>query len=263
MSFDPGSKRWTSHSPAAVPVRNHWNKRNDMNIAFGHFLKKQCPQMIQRIKLRSTNKKTELHIFAKPTANRDQALLRCHVTGIDISMRSVYLIGNGASKASWIARTGPLPSEDGCVILRLTAGISLKEDTNTYGCTAQAGGHNFTVFWDGNSLDGRWLLKINWTILTILGICFVMFIITLLYCVILFMLKCVKKKSHRPSRADPQLMEWFTKMMMPVTSPDLQRDPQGAERSEEWEHWAVGITLADEKFYDPELFANLVNGALR
>ena len=89
----------------------------------------------------------ELRVFAKPTANTNQALLRCHVTTTDKSVSSVHLVGDGASKASWITVTGPVPSEDGCVILRLTAGISLRENTNKYGCRVQTGGQNITVLW--------------------------------------------------------------------------------------------------------------------
>lgn len=86
-------------------------------------------------------------MFVKPDDEKDRALLTCHVTTTDKSVSSVQLIGNGAPQASWSSVTGPVPSEDGSVILRLRAGISLNQDTNIYGCAVQTGGHNFTVFW--------------------------------------------------------------------------------------------------------------------
>lgn len=97
----------------------------------------------------------DLCVFAKPIDNTGQALLTCHVTSTDKSASSVYLIEDGASKASWITVTGPMPSEDGSVVLRLTAEISLSPNTNTFGCRVQTGGHNITVFWG----ESFWLLK--------------------------------------------------------------------------------------------------------
>lgn len=94
----------------------------------------------------------ELRVFAKPIANTAQALLRCHVTTTDKSVSSVHLIGDGAS---WITVTTPMPSGDGAEIIRLTAGIPISQNTNTYGCIVQKGGHNITVFWGKSS----WNLK--------------------------------------------------------------------------------------------------------
>lgn len=88
-------------------------------------------------------------MFAKPDVEKDRALLTCHVTTTDKSVSSVQLIGNGAPQASWSSVTGP--SEDGSVILRLRAGISLNQDTNIYGYAVQTGSHNLTVFWGETS----------------------------------------------------------------------------------------------------------------
>ena len=88
-----------------------------------------------------------VRIFAKPTENADLALLTCHVTSTDRSVSTVHLIGDGASRVSWISRIGPMPSEDQSVILRLTAGISLSRNADTYSCTVQTQGHNITEYW--------------------------------------------------------------------------------------------------------------------
>ncbi|XP_078134529.1 major histocompatibility complex class I-related protein 1-like [Sander vitreus] len=208
ISFDPESQRWTSQSPSAIPVEQGWNKNTLMNYAYRHFIRVECPQMIQGIKLRPIQQETELRVFAKPIVDTDQALLRCHVTSTDKSVSSVHLIGNGASRASRIIVTGPMPAEDGSVILRLTAEISQNRD-DTYGCTVQTGSHNITVFWDGNTLDGRNLLdnsRVFWTILqVILGVFSAVFIIASIHRAIRSLIKCVKKKPSPPSRVDPQL----------------------------------------------------------
>lgn len=104
---------------------------------------------------------TEVRVFAKPDVSTDRALLTCHVTTTDKSVSSVQLIGNGASQARWGSVTGPLPSEDGSVIFRLRAGISLNQNTNIYGCAVQTGGHNFTVFWGETFGKLAWLCLVN------------------------------------------------------------------------------------------------------
>ncbi|XP_035530241.1 uncharacterized protein LOC118337366 [Morone saxatilis] len=271
ISFDPESQRWTSQSPFAIPVRHWWKNNNGRNFAFKHFLRERCPLLIQGMKLRSTHQNTELHIFAKPIADTDQALLRCHVTSTDKSVSSVHLIGDGAFKANWISVTGPMPSEDGSVILRLTAEISLSQSTNMYGCRVQTGGHNITIFWDGNTLDGRNLLNmltVHWKILTaILGFVCIIFVITAISCGTIFLLKCVKKKSRPPARVDPQLMEQFTRLGLSVTSPDLQSVifsfTRGREGDRECDHWAMRVIPMQEDLYDPEYFAHPINGANR
>ncbi|XP_076605223.1 major histocompatibility complex class I-related protein 1-like [Chaetodon auriga] len=267
ISFDPASQRWTSQSPSAVTLKHRWNINAARNFAFSHFITTRCPLMMKTIKLRSTHQKTELYVFAKPIVDRAQALLRCHVTSTDKSVRSVHLIGDGASKASWISVTGPVPSEDGSVILRLTAGISLSQNTYTYGCEVQAGGHNITVFWDGNTLDGRHLLNVafvQWKPV-ILGFFCIMFFIVLISHGMIFLLKFVKRKSRHPATVDLQLMEQFTRIRESVTSADLQSVIaayiQVTERNREWEQWLERTILAEQNFYDAEYFAHQVDEA--
>ncbi|XP_049917149.1 major histocompatibility complex class I-related gene protein-like [Epinephelus moara] len=267
ISFDPGTKRWTSQSPSAITVQHQWNKKKHMNFGFSHFIKEECPEMIQTIQLRSIPQKTELRIFAKSIENKDEVLLRCHVTSTDRSLSSLHLIGNGASRASSITVTGPVPSGDGSVILRLTARISQSQNTNTYGCTIQTGGQKTTVFWDGSALDGRYLLHLSsahWKILTvILGFFCTVSAITILSCATIFLLKCVKKKSSPPLQVDPQLMEQFSRMMESVASPDLQSVlisfTRVTERNREFQQqWEVSIRLRDQNDYDPEYFGHQV-----
>ncbi|TDG98548.1 hypothetical protein EPR50_G00201500 [Perca flavescens] len=272
ISFDPESQRWRSQSPSARPVEHRWNKNTLMNHAFRHFIREECPQMIQGIKLRPIQQKTELRVFAKPIVDTDQALLRCHVTSIDKSVSSVHLIGNGASRASWISVTGPMPAEDGAVILRLTAEISQRRDDYTYGCTVQTGSHNITVFWDGTTLDGRSLLyhlSAFWKMLTaILGVICLVSIITIISCAMICLLKCVKMKPSPPSRVDPQLVEQFTRIMESVASPDLQSVifsvTQGREGNRKsYEQWEMVVMLRDKRHYDPEYFADKIDGPQR
>ncbi|KAF1375222.1 hypothetical protein PFLUV_G00237260 [Perca fluviatilis] len=272
ISFDPESQRWTAQSPSARPVEQLWNKQIAMNHVYRRFIKEECPQMIQEIKLRPIQQETELRVFAKPIVDTDQALLRCHVTSTDKSVSSVHLIGNGASRASWIRVTGPMPAEDGSVILRLTAKISQSRNTVTYGCTVQTGSHNITVFWDGNTVDGRNLLdnsRVFWKILlVILGVVCAVFIIAGIYRAIRYLVKCVKMKPSPPSRVDPQLVEQFTRMMESVASPDLQSVifsvTQGREGNRKsHEQWEMVVLLRDQSHYDPEYFADKIEGPQR
>ncbi|KAG7236240.1 hypothetical protein INR49_001156 [Caranx melampygus] len=139
MTFDPDSQRWTGQSPSAVRVEREWNRNRARNMAFSRFIRQQCPEMIHTIQLKSIQPKTDLNIFTKPTADRAQALLICHVTTTDQSVSSVQLTGDGAPGATWVRVMGPVPGpEDGSVILRLTAVISSTQ--LSYGCTA--GGHS-------------------------------------------------------------------------------------------------------------------------
>ncbi|XP_034713585.1 class I histocompatibility antigen, F10 alpha chain-like [Etheostoma cragini] len=272
LSFDPESQRWTSHSPSAAPVEQRWNKNTLMNNAYKHFVRVVCPQMIQEIQLRSIQQQTELRVFAKHMVDTDQALLRCHVTTTDKSVSSVHLIGNGATRASWIRVTGPLPAENGSVILRLTADISQNQIHNTYGCTVQTGSHNITVFWDGTTLDGRnlfYLMGVIWKLLTVIaGVICTVSLVTIVSCASICLLKCVKPKSSPPSRCNPELAAQFTSFMESVASPDLQSVifsvTQGREgHRESHDQWEVRIMLRDQSHYDPEFFADQIDGAQR
>ncbi|XP_022625668.1 uncharacterized protein LOC111239990 [Seriola dumerili] len=270
ITFDPESQRWTAQSPSAVTVKQRWKRNKARNIFFSDFIRQQCPVLIQRIKLRSINPKTDLNMFAKPITHTARTLLICHVTSTDRPVSSVHLTGDGASSARWITVTGPVPGpEDGSVVLRLTAEISLSQ--HTYRCAVQAGGHNISAVWDGKTLDGRLLLTESsgpWkTLILILEVLGVVSIITIISWATICLLNCVKK-TGRPRRVDPQLMEQFVRMMETVSSPDAQRVvvsfTQGSERNPEHQaRWEVNISLRDQNFYDPEYFANLINVADR
>ncbi|XP_056879566.1 uncharacterized protein LOC130520029 [Takifugu flavidus] len=151
-------------------IKDSWNNREAQNDFFGHFINEECPEMIHQIKLREAEKRTDLRVFANPV-DRTKALLKCHVTSTDKSVRSVSLTEDGAPKANWITVTGPLPSGDGSVILILTAEVPLIH-TNIYGCVVQTEDRNITVMWDGNTLDGRYILYIQMTFWRIIGIIF-------------------------------------------------------------------------------------------
>nr|XP_046268183.1 major histocompatibility complex class I-related gene protein-like isoform X3 [Scatophagus argus] len=272
ISFNAESQRWTSHSPMAGTVKQRWNNNNARNSALRNFIREQCPLLIHGIKLRSTQQSTELRVFAKPIVNTDQALLRCHVTSTDKSVSSVHLIEPENSKASWVTVTGPVPSQDGSMVLRLTAEIPLSSDFSMYGCRVQTGGHNITVFWDGNTLDGRHLLNVlnvHWKIVTaILGFCCVSFAITVMSCGIIYLHKCVKKKKFiRGPRIAPQLIEQFVVFQRSVTSADLSNVIvaliQGTERSTVWGQWAQRTALLESELYHPEYFAHQIEGALK
>ena len=58
ISFDPESQRWTSQSPSAETVEHLWNSNKARNSVFRGFIRYQCPQMIQMIKLRPIKQDT-------------------------------------------------------------------------------------------------------------------------------------------------------------------------------------------------------------
>ncbi|XP_056880320.1 zinc-alpha-2-glycoprotein-like isoform X2 [Takifugu flavidus] len=163
IQFDAGAQKWKALSPSAEMIKDSWNSRESRNDFFGQFINEECLEMIHQIKLREAEKRTDLRVFANPV-NRTKALLKCHVTSTDKSVRSVSLTEDGAPKANWITVTGPLPSGDGSVILILTAEVPLIH-TNIYGCVVQTEDRTITVMWDGNTLDGREILStsVSWT----------------------------------------------------------------------------------------------------
>ncbi|TWW53771.1 hypothetical protein D4764_0116830 [Takifugu flavidus] len=148
IQFDAGAQKWKALSPSAEMIKDSWNNREAQNDFFGHFINEECPEMIHQIKLREAEKRTDLRVFANPV-DRTKALLKCHVTSTDKSVRSVSLTEDGAPKANWITVTGPLPSGDGSVILILTAEVPLIH-TNIYGCVVQTEDRNITVMWGEN-----------------------------------------------------------------------------------------------------------------
>ncbi|TWW54613.1 hypothetical protein D4764_0275550 [Takifugu flavidus] len=179
-------------------IKDSWNSYEAQNYFFGHFINEECPEMIHQIK-REVEKRTDLRVFANPV-DRTKALLKCHVTSTDKSVRSVSLTEDGAPKANWITVTGPLPSGDGSVILILTAEVPLIHP-NIYGCVVQTEDRTITVMWDGNTLDGREILYATvvwplWKILTIVTFSCVF----LLICTKAVVLKHNKKIKRRRKR---------------------------------------------------------------
>ncbi|TWW53360.1 hypothetical protein D4764_0184980 [Takifugu flavidus] len=146
IQFDAGAQKWKALSPSAEMIKDSWNNREARNHFFGQFIRRYCLEMIHQIKLKEIEKRTDLRVFANPV-DRTKALLKCHVTSTDKSVRSVSLTEDGATKANWITVTGPLPSGDGSVILILTAEVPLIH-TNIYGCVVQTEDRTITVMWD-------------------------------------------------------------------------------------------------------------------
>ncbi|TWW54509.1 hypothetical protein D4764_0190370 [Takifugu flavidus] len=132
-------------------IKDSWNGYETRKHVFGQFIRRYCPEMIHQIKLKEIEKRTDLRVFANPV-DRTKALLKCHVTSTDKSVRSVSVTEDGATKANWITVTGPLPSGDGSVILILKAEVPLIH-TNIYGCVVQTEDRTITVMWGSHSLE--------------------------------------------------------------------------------------------------------------
>ncbi|XP_030012227.1 uncharacterized protein LOC115434425 [Sphaeramia orbicularis] len=210
LTFDSKSQKWTAHSPSAKTLQQIWNKDEGRNIAFSDFIKNICPLMIQKITFKMSSEYTELHVFAKPTNDKFLVLLRCHLATTDKSVTSVDLIVDGASGVDWTSLIGPLPSGDTSVILRLTARISLKQKTSTYGCSVKTGSHKTTVFWDGKTLDGTHLFfNGNWMALTAIMGFGIMAILVVIIIYGLILLQKHAKRSQSPPKKDPQLMRFI------------------------------------------------------
>lgn len=58
IQFDAGVQEWKALTYSAVAIKDSWNNREARNLVFGHFIKEQCPQMIQQIKLRAVEQRT-------------------------------------------------------------------------------------------------------------------------------------------------------------------------------------------------------------
>ncbi|XP_071368921.1 major histocompatibility complex class I-related gene protein-like [Centroberyx affinis] len=258
LNFDPHSLKWMSQSPTAAPLEHSWNNREARNHAFSHFIKTQCPLMLMGVKLRSINQHTDVRILAKPIPNTAKVSLRCHVTSTDKSVRAVHLIGEGAAR---VTVTGPLPSGDGSVILRLTAEISSQNMTK-YGCKVQTSSHNITVLWDGDTHDGRHQWQILMIILCLLAI------IIVLFGLINLLLKCGKQKSHRPPSVDPQEVQQFARFMESEGSAEIRmvviahvfgvNIPQKYQEAQI--NWEEMTTLRERIYYDTEFHGAAFHG---
>ncbi|KAM3607833.1 uncharacterized protein V6R79_014755 [Siganus canaliculatus] len=253
IQFDADSQTWTPLSASAKKLQQRWNKKKDQNYVFSVFIKKRCPEIMSKVRLKVTEQKTEMRVFGKAINSRHQALLRCHVTSTDQSVSSLQLVGG---VALWSSVSRSTPSEDGCVVLRLTAGISLSQDG--YGCRVETGSGNITVLWDGKTLDGT-DLRPSRLPLIIAFICIVI-IIAIMSCVVITLLKCVKmNEPPPPQNIDPALRQQFIEMDQREVAPDLLNIigllTQKILLGREWYRWATGTIQRDQDFYDPEFFA--------
>ncbi|KAM3608251.1 uncharacterized protein V6R79_021844 [Siganus canaliculatus] len=214
IQFDADSQTWTPLSASAKKLQQLWNNRKEQNHFYSIFIRKQCPEMMSKVRLKVTEQKTEMRVFGKATGSRREALLRCHVTSTDQSVSSLQLVGG---VALWSSVSRSKPSEDGCVVLRLTAGISLSQDG--YGCRVETGSGNITVLWDGKTLDGTDLrpFTLPW-IIAFVGIVIAIGVTSF---VVIFLLKCVKMKEPPPPQSvDPALMQQFIEEDQREVDPD-------------------------------------------
>ncbi|KAM3607693.1 uncharacterized protein V6R79_011897 [Siganus canaliculatus] len=251
IQFDADSQTWTPLSDSAKKLQQRWNNRKEQNHFYSIFIKKRCPEMMSKVQLKVIEQKTEMRVFGKAIGSRHWALLRCHVTSTDQSVSSLQLVGG---VALWSSVSRSKPSEDGCVVLRLTAGISLSQDG--YGCRVETGSGNITVLWDGKTLDGTDLRPSPLPlIIAFIGI---MTAIGVTPCVVIILLKCVRMEEPvRPQILfDPALMQQFI-----VDYPEphsifalLRQKVKVMEQT--WYQWATRIIQREQDFFDPEFFAN-------
>ncbi|XP_072314106.1 uncharacterized protein [Eucyclogobius newberryi] len=226
LTFDPDTLKWTSQSPSALKVKELWDKQNIRSDVYRNFLRHLCPKMVQEMTLKSTPKNTELHIFAKPVEGSNEAFLCCHVTTTDRSVKSVRLIGDGATRVSGFSVVGPLPAGGDARVLRLTAGISLSLEGLSYGCEVQSQGHSISAFWNGNTLDGRHIYHSLWdkAIPAIIGLLAVMAVILTVSCLTICLLRIIKiKRRPPPPPPRPELTEQFESFIRSSTLyPDVR-----------------------------------------
>lgn len=226
VTFNPETLTWTAHSHSSLKVKEIWDKQRTRNHAFSAFLKNFCTEMIQQISLKPITKNTELRVFAKPDESSDEAQLLCHVTTTDPTAKSVHLIGNGATRVSGFSVMGPLPSGGDSWILRLTTRISLSLSHLTYGCTVLAENHNLTVYWNGTTLDGRYVYySMTYKFLNaIIGFLAVIALILVMSCAMIALLNMMKMRRRPPAPPPrPELREQFESFIQSSTLyPDIR-----------------------------------------
>ncbi|KAM3608195.1 uncharacterized protein V6R79_020688 [Siganus canaliculatus] len=252
IQFDADSQTWTPLSASAQKLQQRWNKKKEQNHFYSVFIKKRCPKMMSKVRLKVTEQKTEMRVFGKAIDSRREALLRCHVTSTDQSVSSLQLVGG---VALWSSVSRSKPSEDGCVVLRLTAGISLSQDG--YGCRVETGSGNITVLWDGKTLDGTDLRPS--TLPWIIAFICIVTVMAVLSCIVITLLECVRMEEPvRPQNVDSALMQQFVEMDQRGVAPDLRSIigllTQKMVTDRDWYHWATRIIQRDQDFYDPEFF---------
>ncbi|KAJ0062984.1 hypothetical protein NL108_010287 [Boleophthalmus pectinirostris] len=225
ITFDPDTLKWTPQSPSAFKIKELWDNQQTRNHAFSTFLKNECPKMIEQTALKSTPKNTELHIFAKPVEDNNEAYLICHVTTTDPSVKSVHLTGDGAPHVSGYSVFGPLPSDGDEWVLRLTARISLRLTHLTYGCAVKSEGNNVSVYWNGNTLDGRHIYKTFWdkSLIVIFGFSATIVFVLVISCIITILLKMIKMRRPPPPPPRPELREQLNSFIESSTFyPDIR-----------------------------------------
>lgn len=226
LTFNPETLKWTSKSSSGVRVELLWNSERTKNHFFSAFIRNHCPKIIEQITIKSVPKNTELRVFAKDTEYTDEAELRCHVTTTDRSVKSVYLIGDGASRVSWISVMGPLPSGDGSLILQLKAGFSLRHSSLTYGCAVQTEEQTISVYWDGKTIEGRYIVHNIWSNVgpVVIAAISMTGCIVGISCLMICLQKCVQmKRRPAPPPPRPELREQFESFIQSASLyPDIR-----------------------------------------
>lgn len=270
LTFDPLTLKWMSKIPLALPVEHLWNSEEARarSYAFSVIIKEFCPKLIQQITLRSVTKHTELFVFAKPSENGYEAQLRCHLTTTDKSVKSVHLIGDGVSSVIYMSVMGPVPSGDEAVILRLKAGIFLRHSRLTYGCNVQTEGHNVTVYWNGNTIDGKSLYHVYTykTLTAVLGFIAMITLSVLMGFAMKSLYTYIKmRRRPPPPPPGPELIGLFESFIQSPTINPISRNillsfiygttiPERYQNThEEW------LEMVDrENYFDPEFYGGRV-----
>lgn len=268
LTFDPNTLIWTSTSTLSLKVKEIWDKLTTRNYVFGSFLKIVCPERIQQMRLKSLSKNTELQMFAKPLEDSDEALLLCHVTTTDPSVKSVQLIGSGANRVSGHSVMGPLPSGGDIWILRIKAKIFLSLTHLTYGCAVQSETKNLTVYWNGTTLDGKYIYNsMKYKFLNaIIGFVAVICLILVMSCAMIALLKIIKIRKQPPTPSPrPEMREQFESFIQSSTLyPDLRNIIlsvlYGANAPDSYhdsyKEWLEMVEC--ENNYDPEFYGRWV-----
>uniref|UniRef100_A0AAV2JH49 Uncharacterized protein n=1 Tax=Knipowitschia caucasica TaxID=637954 RepID=A0AAV2JH49_KNICA len=206
LDFDCNTHKWTAKSFSAEPIKKLWDGQQMKNHDYSVFLITKCTKMIELITLKS-NPSTDLHVFANPLQTTNDAVLCCHLTTSDPTVKTVFLIGNGATHV-------------------LKALISLSNTHLTYGCAVQSEGFNISMYWNGNTLDGQHIYRTFWekTLPAIFGFIAVIALLLCLSIAIIFCLKYVKRRPLPPPPPPrPELTQQFERFIESSTLyPDIR-----------------------------------------
>lgn len=58
VQFDAGDQEWKALTRPAVTIKDSWNNHEARNHVFGQFIKEQCQEIIQQIKIKETDQRT-------------------------------------------------------------------------------------------------------------------------------------------------------------------------------------------------------------